>query len=73
LEVVRGEVVKAPGSLVLKVELYGLDLLLAMGCRDVVDGRMVVNCFVLEEQTSGLLEKKKKQVCLLGVSLGRRN
>jgi hypothetical protein len=51
--------------LVPKVELFGLDLLPVVGCRDVVDGRMAVNCFVLEEHMSESLEKKK-QVCLLG-------
>jgi hypothetical protein len=71
--VVHGVVIKSPGYLVPKVELFGLDLLPAVGCRDVVDGRMAVNCFVLEEHFSGSLEKKKKQVCcLVTTSLGRR-
>jgi hypothetical protein len=56
--VVRGEVVKPSGLLVPKVELFGLNLLLVAGCRDVVDGRMLVNYSVLEEQTSWSLEKK---------------
>jgi hypothetical protein len=71
-EVVHGVVVKPPRSLVSKVELFGLDLLLAVGCRDVVDGRIVVNCFVLEEQMFGSLEKKKKLVCLIGDGESRK-
>jgi hypothetical protein len=65
-KVVRGVVVKPLGSLVPKVEPFGLDLLPAVGCRDVVDGRMAVNYFVLEEQLSRSLEKKKNQICMLG-------
>jgi hypothetical protein len=65
-------VVKPPVSLVPKVEFFGLDLLLAVGCRDVVDWRMVVNCFVLEEQMSGSLEKKRKQVYLLSDGESRK-
>jgi hypothetical protein len=71
-EVVRGVVVKPPGSLVLKIELFGLGLLPVVGCRDVVDRRMAVNCFDLEEQTSRSLEKKKRQVCLLGDGESRK-
>lgn len=63
-EVVRGVVVKPQGSMVPKVEPFVLDLLPAVGCRNVVDRRMAVNYFVLEEQLSGSLEKKQKQFYL---------
>jgi hypothetical protein len=52
VEVVQGEAVfhvKHPGLRVLELELRGLDLLPEVWCRVVEDGRMVVNCYALEE------------------------
>jgi hypothetical protein len=53
-EVVWGEAVshvKHPGLRASKLELRGLDVLSEPWCRVVEDGRMVVDCYALEEQS----------------------
>jgi hypothetical protein len=39
-------------------EVCGLDLILVESCRDVEVGRMSVNCFNLEVQSTGLMKRK---------------